>query len=316
MDFKELAENSRILEIRVGSHLFGTNLPDADEDFAGIFMPSKELLYGFQQCNEVKFDIVAKDKFGRNTAEAVDRTIYEFRKFCRLALQNNPNILHILFADDRSVVFFDSFGFGQRLREKKDLFLHKGCYHRFVSYAKTQKHKMIIRNEHLSELEEGLEILETTPDHMVMADLRSRKPFLVHGDPLGKHIKLGDLCFEAGVFAKKARRMIQERLSKATNRAGLMRKYGFDTKFASNLIHLLREGIDILRFHKLTFPLPYAQDIIDIKQGKYSAEDIIAWSDELEAMAASEFTISTLRTEPLATEIEAWVITTMDNWLH
>lgn len=53
MDFKEIANKNKILEIRVGSHLFGTDTPDSDLDLFGIFMPSEELVYGFQHCEEV-----------------------------------------------------------------------------------------------------------------------------------------------------------------------------------------------------------------------------------------------------------------------
>ncbi len=312
MDYKKIAQQNRILEVRCGSHLFGTNTPDSDEDFVGIFMPNREILFGFQRCEEVKFDVVAKDESGRNTADAVDRTLHEYRKFCRLALQNNPNILHILFADNRSVVYEDMFG--RSLREMAEFFPHRGCFHRFISYAVAQKHKMVIRGEHFNELQKALDILNVTEDNLVLADLRERAPFVGEGES-SKYVRVGDLQFEAGVFVKKARKMVRERLAKATNRVSLMTKYGFDVKYGSNLIHLLKEGIEILTTGRLTFPLSYAQEILDIKQGKYTADEILEWSDDLESEARAAFEHTQLREHPEAALVERFVIYQVEKWL-
>ena len=103
MDFRKLATDNKILEIRVGSHLFGTDTEDSDLDLYGIFMPFDEIVFGSYQCTEVKSDVLSKDETGRNTKDAVDKTITEYRKYIKLALQNNPNILHTLFVDDKNV---------------------------------------------------------------------------------------------------------------------------------------------------------------------------------------------------------------------
>jgi len=205
--------------------------------------------------------------------------------------------------------------YGTRLRKMATMFPHKGCFHRFISYALAQKHRMVIRGENLGALEQGLEILDEKADNLVMADLRGVGPFAVKGDD-AKYVCVGDLQFEAGVFVKKARKMVRERLSKATSRRGLMAKYGYDVKFGSNLIHLLHEGIEILRTGRLAFPLPYAQDILDIKQGKYTAEEILAWSDRLEAEARMEFERTTLREKPEAEAVEKFVMQEVMGWAH
>ena len=50
MDARVKAEENRILEVRVGSHLFGTDTPESDLDLFGVFMPWDENLFGFQRC--------------------------------------------------------------------------------------------------------------------------------------------------------------------------------------------------------------------------------------------------------------------------
>ena len=87
---REQARKNRILEIRSGSHLYGTNTPESDEDFVGIFMPPEEYVYGLQSVQEVDLGIKDKHADGKNTADAVDRKLYEFRKFVNLAQGEQP----------------------------------------------------------------------------------------------------------------------------------------------------------------------------------------------------------------------------------
>jgi hypothetical protein len=311
MDFKEIAERNKILEVRVGSHLFGTDMPDSDLDLIGVFMPSEEMVYGFQQCEEVDLSIKSKDSTGRNTAEAVDRQYYEYRKFVRLALQNNPNILHILFVDQKNIVEISAPGI--RLLEKAEQFPHKGAHHRFVKYADSQRHKMRIKPENYAKLEHGLEILEKEDPNRVMAEFKDIVPFVYEGK--GKHIRLGDLNFEAGVFVKRAKRMIQERLSKATNRMHLFTKYGFDVKFASNLIQLLLEGIELMETGRIQMPLAYREEILNVKRGMYSIEDILKRADELVEDARRAYEHSKLPESPPANLIESFVISEVKSYL-
>jgi len=317
MDFKEIAERNRILEIRVGSHLFGTDTVDSDLDLFGIFMPSEEIVYGFQQCNAVDLGTTAKDDTGRNTKDAVDRKLHEFRKFVRLAMQNNPNILHVLFADEKNIVFKNEIG--ERLLNIAHVFPHKGAHHRFVKYADSQRHKMRIKPANYAALERGLNHLGVWQDDAVLADVvasckRCNDDLFVDLGS-GKHVQCGDLHFERGVFVKKAKRMIRERLSKASSRSVMFTKYGFDVKFASNLIQLLMEGIELMETGRIQFPLAYADKILDIKAGKYAADEIMKWADDLVEDARVAYDKSSLPKEPRSMYIEKFVIDEVRDFL-
>lgn len=314
MDFKEIAKRNQILKISVGSNLFGTNTPDSDLDLLGIFMPSDEIVYGFQRCEEVDLSHVAKNDTGRNTENAIDFKIHEYRKFVRLATQNNPNIIHALFVNEPNIHFINEFG--ANLLSRKSMFIHKGAHNRFVKYADAQRHKMEIKPQNYKALEDGVELLGQMEDHLVMADACLRfgvYPFKDSGK--GKHIQCGDLHFERGVFIKKARKMIKERLSKATSRQVLFTKFGYDVKFASNLIQLLLEGEELMLTGEIGFPLAYAQDVLDIKEGKHSVSQIIEWADDLVERARQACEKSELPAEPPAEEIETFVIDEVKGFL-
>jgi predicted nucleotidyltransferase len=76
--------------MNTGSHLYGTNTPTSDIDICGIVMPSIEEVYGFEKMEEFDLSITDKDSSGKNTKDAVDIKYYEFRKFVKLAMENNP----------------------------------------------------------------------------------------------------------------------------------------------------------------------------------------------------------------------------------
>jgi hypothetical protein len=313
MDFKKIAERNKILEVRVGSHLFGTDTPDSDLDMFGIFMPCEEMVYGFQRCEEVDLSIKDKDDTGRNTAAAVDRKLHEYRKFVRLAMQNNPNILHVLFADEKNVAFCNVWG--RELLVNAEMFPHKGAHGRFVAYADSQRHKMRIKPERYRELEKGLEVLEGQDESRTMGEFRGVPPFVGPG-PSGKHMRVGDINIETGFYLKRAKKMIRDRLSKATNRVELFTKHGYDVKFASNLIQLLKEGIELMNTGRIRMPLAYRQDILDVKAGKYSAERIQEWADELIEEAREAYEGSTLPKDPRSEQIERITVNSVRAWLE
>jgi predicted nucleotidyltransferase len=318
MDFQKIAEENKILEIRVGSHLFGTDTPDSDLDLVGIFMPCEEMVYGFQKCEEVDLSYVDKDDTGRNTKDAVDFKMQEYRKFVRLAIQNNPNILHHLFVNKKNIRYIDNWG--ANLLDHRFLFPHKGAHHRFVKYADSQRHKMVIKPQNYADLENGLGFLELFDSNRVMADVITEQNKLSENgafkDPgKGKHVKCGDLNFERGVFVKKAKKMIKHRLDNATSRHVLFTKFGYDVKFASNLIQLLKEGIELMETGQIQFPLAYAGEILDIKKGKHSVEGILEWADGLVEDARKAYEITELPADPPTDKIEKFLVNEVRDYL-
>ena len=326
MDFTKMALNNTILKVRVGSHLFGTNTPDSDLDLYGIFMPAEEIIFGFQRCENVKLDIVDKDESGRNTKDAIDYQLCEYRKFIELALANNPNILHILFVNNENIIKINEWG--KRLLEVASLFPHKGAHHRFIKYADSQMHKMRIKPEKYNELQIGLSILDKFTKDKVMADvINSEYNLSGINNRLGsygisifkernnnKHIICGDLQIERGTGVTKARKMIQQRLDKFTHRKELYERYGFDVKYASNLIHLLMESIELMNEGKIKYPLSYRQDIIDVKNGKYTLEEIIEWAEQLKEESRIAYEKSSLPKDPNFSQIEQFTIGEMKKW--
>lgn len=324
-ELKKVADKNKILEIRSGSHLYGTNTPESDEDFVGIFMPPEEYVYGLKSVvGEVDLGIVSKREDGKNDKDAVDRKLYEFRKFIKLAAGNNPNIIEILYVNDENIIYENEFG--ALLREVRGLFLSKLCVPKFIGYASSQKHKMIIRRDHFNELRDGYNLLYNVDDKLTLGQVYDRhcaqhtsapgEDSIFHKKQTGVHLHVGDLCFEPGLYVKKVRKKLKERLDKATNRSELVLKHGYDTKFASHLIRLLQEGLDILCNEELVFPLPNAKEILAIKQGSMSVKEVLEYAEELEAQMDEAKEHSKLPDKPDYKAIENFTMNQMKQFLR
>jgi len=305
MKQRDVALKNKILEFRIGSFLYGTNTPTSDEDYSGVFMPDENMVFGFDRTEQVDLSSVSKLENGKNDADAVDKVLYEFRKFVKLSLENNPNVLEMLFINSDNLLFANRYG--HELLENAHLFPHKGLKERFLGYAFSQKHKMVIRTDSFHALSNAQEFLNDfiKTDYerkMLLAELLPKKlPFFTEK---GNHIQLGDLSLMKSFQLRKVKKIVDERLEKATNRTGLMDKYGYDVKFGSHLVRLMLEGIELLKTGRLTFPLKDRELLTDIKLGKYKMFEILQMSEELEKEVESLAEKSSLPSRPRYAEVQ------------
>jgi predicted nucleotidyltransferase len=312
MNLSKIADDNKILEIQVGSHLYGTNTPTSDLDYSGIFLPTKEFVFGFQRVEEVDLSVKDKNEAGKNTQNAVDRKLYEFRKFVKLAMDNNPNIIEQLFVNEPNIVYINEAGralLAQRLR-----FPHRGLLQKFKGYAFSQKHKMVIRTDKFHELDNAFNYLKDYAEQKeLLIEFKEKSlPFMRFTK---EFCVIGDLNLQKGIFVKKAVSMIEERLSKVGNRKCLITKYGFDTKFASNLIRLLLEGKELVSDGEIKFPLSYKDTIFAIKQGEWTIKEVLDYADQLEAEIDIAAEKSELPQKPRFDEIEKFTINLLENHL-
>ena len=107
-----------------GSNLYGTNTPLSDIDERGVFIPDEKYFYGF--LNRVE---QFEDKKS-------DTTYFEIRKFMQLAMNNNPNILELLFVPkDKWLQWSVDWSL---IHKHRDLFVSKKSKFTFSGYAHSQ----------------------------------------------------------------------------------------------------------------------------------------------------------------------------------
>jgi len=312
MNIIELAENNKIIEIKVGSHLYGTHTTNSDIDHAGVFLPPKEFVLGLQRVEEVDLSIKDKNAAGKNTPDAIDRKLYEFRKFIKLALENNPNIIEQVFVNEENIIYCNDIG--KALLAQQQLFPHLGLVQKFKGYAFSQKHKMIIRTDNYHELKNAFDYLKEYPEQKeLLIELKNKfLPFMKFNQD---YCRVGDLNLQKSIYVKKAVAMIEERLSKVGHRKELITQYGFDTKFASHLIRLLLEGKELLTQGNLHFPLADKETLLAIKQGQWCIKEILDYADQLEAEIDNIAKHSPLPNKPQIAEIEKFTIDILGDYI-
>lgn len=225
MKEQEMAERNLILKVMVGSNLYGTETENSDKDFVGVFIPDKEYVLGLKTCEQVDFRSNPSDSGHRNDKNDTDCTLYSLPKFIKLCAENNPNIVEILFADKKHILFSNKYG--DKLLEAAPLFISKKVKHRFLGYAHSQKQKLLFKQA------------------------------------------------EGG-------------------RVEYYEKYGYDVKFASHLIRLLTEGLELLVDGRLSFPITHNRLVRDIKIGKFKMEEVLAKADQFESLIEEAYVRSTL----------------------
>lgn len=112
-----------------GSIAYGLNTPESDVDIRGFCSTPKEYVFGFI------------DNFDQWIAsEPYDSTIYNVKKFIKLAAQGNPSMMEILFTSEKHHLHVTDMG--KLLLDNKELFLHAGLKERYIGYAKSQAHRI------------------------------------------------------------------------------------------------------------------------------------------------------------------------------
>ena len=259
-----------------------------------------------EKIEELDLSIKSKQEDGKNDKDAIDRKLYELRNFMKLAMDNNPNILEIIFVPDKNIVEINEFG--KELLSNAHLFPWKGCKQKFLGYAFSQKHKMYIKRENISDLRVGydffFEELEKGLHTRLLGEYRGSGPF----EWFDNHCRIGDVNFHVKMHIKDVVSKLQNRIDKFGHRTQLVDDYGYDVKFASHLIRLMLEGKELLQTSRISFPLKEKDLLREIRDGKYSLEEIIKMSEEYEKEIEDLVLTSKLPSKPRYDEIDKLLI--------
>jgi len=207
--------------------------------------------------------------------------------------------------------------YGGALLAQKHLFPCKLLKQKFLGYAFSQKHKMIIKKDnyldfldamsYLQSIDVGKSLLEVVLDSKCPSFIKRKNDY--RGNIC--FIQIGDLNLMPHNDVGKAKEIIGERLAKVGNREELLTKYGYDVKFGMHLIRLMLEGVELLQTGEIKFPLKQAPMLKDIRAGKWTIEQILNYSYELEKEVESLAESSKLPNKPNYELLELFTINTL-----
>jgi len=128
-----------------GSHAYGLATETSDVDERGVALPPVDWLVGFPPGNErPQTHNPHRLINAKGLPEKRDVVVHTLAKFCRLALNANPNTLELLFCREQDVLLQTEVG--EQLRGMRDKFLSLRAYASYSAYAVAQLKRM--RNSH------------------------------------------------------------------------------------------------------------------------------------------------------------------------
>lgn len=253
-----------------------------DKDIMGIYVGLEEHYLGFGRPD-------VRERFIKEW----DSVSYEIRKFIGLLLKCNPNVLSMLWLPDHHLLY--KHPLGELLRANKHIFVTKEAYHSFNGYAFGQFKRMTHFNqdarqemddyEHiLSDI--GLDINDIKADQKLRDQSAGSAKYAAFtiGDVITKYEALRRKYYSGGYMGEKRR--------------ALVREVGFDCKNAAHLIRLLRMGIEFLNEGTLHVERTDAAELLQIKRGEWSLDDVKAEAERLFTLTKEAFNKSTLPPHP------------------
>ena len=253
-----------------------------DRDLMGVFVAPLEHYIGFGR-NDIKEAFIGE----------WDVVSYEVRKFIGLLLKCNPNVLSLLWLPDKHILF--EHPLGKLLRKNQKLFASKVAYHSFTGYAYAQFKRMTHFNQDAQK--EMLDVEDTLRSHNIDPDelkptQDQRDEAVIKGPHAGK--KVGELVDLYGGL----RRRYYAGGYMGAKRKELVKKVGYDAKNAAHLIRLLRMGIEFLHDGQMLVARPDAQELLAIKRGEWSLDQVKQEAERLFKEAESAYAASRLPDRP------------------
>jgi len=285
---EDFVNKNLIYKTIVGSKAYGIDTPESDTDIKGITIAPKEYYFGMRTFEQ--------QEIGK------DCTIYAINRFVRLVRDNNPNILEMLYTEPRHILFINKYG--ERLRENRDLFLSKKAKFSFSGYGFAQllrikNHRKWIMFKEIEPKEEDFWITK----YRTLADGTTKS-----------YEKFQEQEYENA--KKKWNQYLDWKKNRNPERAKLEEQFEYDCKHAAHLFRLLKTCKEILKDNELVVYRPDREELLDIRNGKWSYEKIIKEAEKLEKELDDLYKKSTLQHRPNDKAIDKLLIDITEEFME
>ncbi len=262
--------DTHVVNILVGSHLYGTTTPQSDRDYKGVFLPSKEaILLGRipKSCaTSTSGDNV------KNTAEDVDTELYSLHYFLQLACEGQTVALDMLHAPESMIV--ESSDIWRQIVSRRHRFYTRNL-HSFVRYARRQASRYGVKGARLNAVKAVLDVLQPLAPERRLQDIWHLLPRMEYCgeagfDPQGiPQYQVCDKLFQATVSVSYARPILEKFSQEYGARAQqAAENINIDWKAISHALRVAFQVKELLTAGTITFPRPEADLLIKVKTGQ------------------------------------------------
>jgi hypothetical protein len=271
-----------IVKLMFGSQLYGTNTPDSDQDFKGVFLPSKEQILLGKIPKSIN-ESTKKENQLKNTSKDVDFETYSLHYFIYLACEGETVALDMLHAPDNMII--EKSHIWNLIVAERERFYTKNLK-AFVGYGRRQASKYGIKGSRLNDAQKVLDALKRVNDSTNRCRLLDIWPILPTGEHIFKHPpnENGERMYEVcgrkigeKVTLQYARETVKrfvdnygERARKAADNEGI------DWKAVSHACRAAYQVKQILLENTIVFPLKEAKFLKSVKCGELDYQTIVA----------------------------------------
>jgi hypothetical protein len=293
-----------IVEMRYGSHLYGTATPQSDIDLKSVYLPEAQDIL----LQRVKATIVItppKPPGQKNLPGEVDRETYSLQRFLGLLAEGQTMALDMLFAPESAMTMPPT-----PLWREIQANAHRLVSRRagaFLGYCRRQANTYGVKGSRVAATRKALGVLEEAEARLggtaklgeVACELEALAAFehiAIVSLPAtgGGQLRYLEVCDHKAPFTasiKNAREIVQRLLEDYGHRALQAEcNEGVDWKALSHAVRIGREAVELFKTGRIFLPRPDAAHLLRIKQGglAYNAvtEEIEELLGEIENAAA------------------------------
>ncbi|MFK5975511.1 MAG: nucleotidyltransferase domain-containing protein [Sulfurovum sp.] len=282
-----------------GSKLFGTDNPNSDTDYKGIFIPSQRAVLLKKDIEHYNYNSNATNT--KNGKEDVDLQLYSIYKWFNLLKKGETGALDLLFSlfrEDTQEYVDEAFVTVMQKNYKRFYNRH---LHSFVGYCVGQSKLYNVRGQRFNELHIFVEYFASIPKEKYSLKLEEVFDEIenIFESKVFNYIKFvmasvsrGNDAYKEGLYVevlgKKFRstvsveyfaQKIKEMEAQFGNRSRSSAK-GVDWKALSHAVRVINEVEELLDDEFITFPLLNREYIKSIKEGRENLEEVMDYLDK------------------------------------
>lgn len=275
-----------------GSRALGLYTDQSDWDLKGVALAPVEHYLGFGCTFEQhEFKLEELD---------VEGVTYELRKFLKLASDCNPNIVEVLFTDEKDHLHLNK-AFEDTVLYNRDVFLTKKAFHTFSGYAQSQLKRIKSHRHWLLNPPAGM----PTPEDFGIKELMNKSQygaaeqlFSDNGNDVGEDFVTRlqqERAYRNAVTNFKQYQ--QWKNNRNPKRHAMEAKCGYDSKHATHLLRLLTMAGEILGQGKCVVNREVAGDrekLMEVRNGHWTYEQLVEEAERLDEVVKTAYKTSTL----------------------
>ena len=257
--------NQIVVLSKFGSHLYGTDTEESDEDYKGIYLPTHRQVI----LNEIP------KTYSLPKTSGVDLQIWSLHHWFKLACQGEAESMDLLHAPKEAVILKNRF-IWSILQANKSKFYKKNM-NAYLGYARKQAHRYCERGSRIKALKTVIDVLKEYDPELKLKHIWDYLPQLFHIHKIYPYpdgsVAMYQVCgkkVQETCTIGYALNIYEKALSEYGDRAKLAElNKGVDWKAVSHACRIASQLIEMATQNTITFPLWNAKEITEIKQGKW-----------------------------------------------